>query len=52
MKELLKYGDFTLVDRGSDYCSTINGQTLVFDTASQWKQYIDLISKNHYGKKA
>jgi len=46
MTVILTYEGFTLVEqeRGG-YRSTINGKTITFDTASQWKQYIDLILK-------
>lgn len=41
---LLTYEGYTLYDReAGGYLSVINGQTIVFDTASQWMQYIKLI---------
>ena len=44
MSIVLTYEGFTLVERErGGYCSTINGKTITFDTASQWKQYIDLV---------
>ena len=44
MTVILTYEGFTLVERKSGgYCSTINGKTIAFDTASQWKQYIDIV---------
>lgn len=39
--ELLKYEDYTLEDSPHGYKSKIDGQVLIFDTASQWKQLID-----------
>ena len=39
--ELLKYNGFILYDWGNRYKSEINGQWITFDTASQWKSYID-----------
>ena len=43
MTALITYEGFTLVEQNRGYCSTINGQTITFDSASQWKKYIDLI---------
>lgn len=40
--ELLKYGGYTLEDGPLGYKSKIDGRVLTFDTASQWKQFIDL----------
>lgn len=45
--ELLKYGDYTLEDSPLGYKSNIDGKELLFDTASQWKQFIDY---KNYGK--
>ena len=39
--ELLKYEGYTLEDSPHGYKSKINGEWLIFDTASQWKQFID-----------
>lgn len=44
MTAVLTYEGFTLVESASGgYLSTINGKTIAFDTASQWKQYIDIV---------
>lgn len=44
MSVILTYEGFTLVEKESGgYFSTINGKTISFDTASQWKQYIDIV---------
>lgn len=42
--ELLKYDGYILEDAPHGYKSKINGEWLTFDTASQWKKFID------YGK--
>lgn len=42
--ELLKYEGYTLEDSPLGYKSKINGEWLIFGTASQWKKFID------YGK--
>lgn len=39
--EILKYEGYTLEDSPLGYKSKINGEWLIFDTASQWKQFID-----------
>lgn len=39
--ELLKYEGYVLYDWGHGYRSEIDGRWLTFDTASQWKQFID-----------
>ena len=42
MNELLKYKGYVLTERyNGGYLSVIDGETITFDTASQWKQYID-----------
>lgn len=41
---VLSYEGFVLYDRPTGgYRSDINGETILFDTASQWVQYINLI---------
>lgn len=41
---ILTYKGFTLYGReAGGYLSVINGESLLFDTASQWVQYINLI---------
>lgn len=41
---LLRYEGYTLYDGSAGgYLSEIDGETIVFDTASQWVQYINLI---------
>lgn len=41
---VLAYEGFILYDRpAGGYRSDINGETILFDTASQWVQYINLI---------
>lgn len=46
--ELLQYDGYTLEDAPHGYKSKIDGQVLTFDTASQWKQFIDY---KNYGKR-
>lgn len=47
---LLTYEGYTLVERSKGgYRSAIGDMVLNFDTAAQWKQYIDYIK---YGKKS
>lgn len=41
---LLTYKGYTLETSGRGYGSVINGEFIKFDTAGQWKQYIDLIT--------
>lgn len=41
---ILRYEGYTLYDRqGGGYRSDIDGKVILFDTASQWVQYINLI---------
>lgn len=41
---ILRYEGYTLYDRpGGGYRSEIDGVVILFDTASQWVQYINLI---------
>lgn len=41
---VLTYEGYTLVDRDyGGYLSIIDGEVILFDTASQWVQYINLI---------
>lgn len=43
---LLRYEGYTLYDRpAGGYRSEIDGETILFDTASQWVQYINLIKR-------
>lgn len=52
MTAILTYEGYTLTERAQGgYRSVIDGETVSFDTASQWKQYIDLIIKRNGRKK-
>lgn len=52
MVAILTYEGYTLTERAQGgYRSVIDGETVSFDTASQWKQYIDLIIKGNGRKK-
>lgn len=46
---IIIYGGCALYEWGRGYKSEINGEWVTFDSAAQWKKYIDLIL---YGKKA
>ena len=47
MTYLLSYEGYLLVERAQGgYRSTIGTEVLTFDTAAQWKRYIDKIIKN------
>lgn len=42
MNVVLVYEGYTLTERhNGGYLSVIDGEAITFDTASQWKQYID-----------
>lgn len=43
MMALLVYEGYTLYEWGKGYKSLINDSWVMFDTASQWKRYIDRI---------
>ena len=45
MTAVLKYNDFFLYEWGKGWKSDINGEWMIFDTVSQWKDYIDLIKR-------
>lgn len=45
MNPILKYNGYELFAWGNAYKSEIDGRWREFDTASQWKQYIDLITR-------
>ena len=40
---LLTYEGYALYEWGPGYKSLINDEWITFDTAGQWKQYIDMI---------
>lgn len=42
---VLTYEGYTLMDRDGGYLSIIDGEVILFDTASQWVQYINLIKR-------
>jgi len=43
---VLTYDGYTLMDRDQGgYLSIIDGEVILFDTASQWIQYINLITR-------
>lgn len=42
---ILKYKGYTLETTERGYISVVNHELLKFETASQWKQYIDQITK-------
>lgn len=42
---ILKYKGYTLEMTERGYVSVVNRELIKFDTASQWKQYIDYITK-------
>lgn len=42
---LLKYKGYALEMTERGYTSVINHELIKFDTAGQWKQYIDFITK-------
>ena len=46
MTVLLIYEGYALHEWGRGYKSEIDGQWLQFDTAGQWKQFIDKIKGN------
>ena len=41
MRALITYKGYTLEESPMGYRSKIDGEILRFDTAGQWKQYID-----------
>lgn len=45
MSALIIYEGYTLYESGRSYKSLINDEWRQFDTASQWKKYIDLLMK-------
>lgn len=45
MKPLITYEGYTLCASGNCYKSLIEDQWIVFDTASQWVQYIKKIKR-------
>lgn len=45
MTAILKYRDYILYTWMSGYKSEINGEWVEFDTAGQWKKYIDLLTR-------
>ena len=45
MNALLTYNGYVLYEWGNGYKSEIDGQWIKFDTAGQWKQYIDKITR-------
>lgn len=50
MTVLLIYDGYALHEWGRGYKSEIDGRWIQFDTAAQWKQFIDK-RKNETGKK-
>lgn len=46
---VLTYEGYSLYESPRGYLSTIDGKTVTFDTAGQWKKYIDY-KKNGKGK--
>ena len=46
MTAILTYEGYTLVEWGCGWKSLIEDKWMIFDTAGQWKQYIDLIKRN------
>lgn len=50
MTILLIYDGYALIEWGRGYKSEIDGRWIQFDTAGQWKQFIDK-RKNETGKK-
>lgn len=45
MTALIVYEGFTLYEWGKGYKSLINDEWRMFDTAGQWKKYIDLLTR-------
>lgn len=43
MTALIIYEGYTLYEWGAGYKSEIDGRWIKFDTAGQWKQYIDKV---------
>lgn len=43
MTAIVTYEGYTLYDCGRGWKSLIENKWIAFDTAGQWKQYIDLI---------
>lgn len=46
MSTVLTYGGYTLETDGRVYQCRIGNEVRRFDTAGQWKQYIDYLSKH------
>ena len=47
---LLVYEGYVLYEWGRGYKSEIDGKWRAFDTAGQWMQYINLITRKENGK--